>query len=176
MKTRTGFVSNSSASSFVVAFKKIPEDADELRQMLFGDDDVREVDGHKSLTVELSAVIFHDVMKQFVELPHPNEILLRSLRPHGCDLAEKEEPEEYAAWISLFHTGASKEEMNAASERSESAIRRASAKILEELKREANGAHFLVFEYNDYSGDDLEYVLTNGNPFAALPNRTADSH
>lgn len=37
MRYRTGFVSNSSSSSFVVAFDKIPESAEELRQMLFGD-------------------------------------------------------------------------------------------------------------------------------------------
>ncbi len=35
MKTRTGFVSNSSSSSFVVAFNKVPETQEELREQLF---------------------------------------------------------------------------------------------------------------------------------------------
>jgi hypothetical protein len=38
MKIRDGFVSNSSSSSFVVAFKKTPESAEELQKLLFGDE------------------------------------------------------------------------------------------------------------------------------------------
>lgn len=39
MKTRSGFVSNSSSSSFIVGFKKdsMPKDTEELRKILFGD-------------------------------------------------------------------------------------------------------------------------------------------
>lgn len=36
MKIRSGFVSNSSSSSFIVALKKRPETADELRELFFG--------------------------------------------------------------------------------------------------------------------------------------------
>jgi len=37
VKKRQGFVSNSSSSSFVVAFPEIPETVDEMRMLLFGD-------------------------------------------------------------------------------------------------------------------------------------------
>lgn len=37
MKIRNGFVSNSSSSSFIVAFDKYPENADDMRKLLFGD-------------------------------------------------------------------------------------------------------------------------------------------
>lgn len=40
MKTRHGFVSNSSSSSFIVAFDKVPESQEELKVMLFGDAEV----------------------------------------------------------------------------------------------------------------------------------------
>ncbi len=36
MKIRTGFVSNSSSSSFVIAFPHKPESAEDVKQMLFG--------------------------------------------------------------------------------------------------------------------------------------------
>jgi len=38
MKHRNGFVSNSSSSSFIVAFKKAPESAEELHRFMFPND------------------------------------------------------------------------------------------------------------------------------------------
>ncbi len=40
MKIRSGFVSNSSSSSFIVAFEKLPESAEEIKQMLFGNQEI----------------------------------------------------------------------------------------------------------------------------------------
>ena len=40
MKIRNGFVSNSSSSSFVVAFDKKPETVEELKKLLFGEEEV----------------------------------------------------------------------------------------------------------------------------------------
>ena len=37
MKIRTGFISNSSSSSFIVVFPKKPQSADEVREMMFGE-------------------------------------------------------------------------------------------------------------------------------------------
>jgi len=38
MKTRNGFVSNSSSSSFIVAFDKVPTTIEEMKVLLFGED------------------------------------------------------------------------------------------------------------------------------------------
>lgn len=40
MKIRNGFVSNSSSSSFVVAFDAKPQSVEELKKLLFGDEEV----------------------------------------------------------------------------------------------------------------------------------------
>ena len=38
MKIREGFVSNSSSSSFIVAFKEVPKSEQELKELLYGDE------------------------------------------------------------------------------------------------------------------------------------------
>ena len=37
MKKRLGFVSNSSSSSFIITFDKVPETVEELKELLFED-------------------------------------------------------------------------------------------------------------------------------------------
>jgi len=40
MKIRSGFVSNSSSSSFIVAFPSVPNTVEELQEMIFGDEKI----------------------------------------------------------------------------------------------------------------------------------------
>jgi hypothetical protein len=61
MKIRTGFVSNSSSSSFIVAFAKVPESQEELQQMLFGDDEKFSIYGDAFLTADVAAVVWRDL-------------------------------------------------------------------------------------------------------------------
>lgn len=72
MKTRSGFVSNSSSSSFIVVFPHKPATVDELRNMIFGDRDPKEImspswdDKNEFLyTIEdLSTQIFKDLNRR----------------------------------------------------------------------------------------------------------------
>jgi hypothetical protein len=64
MKIRTGFVSNSSSSSFIVAFQRIPQNVDELRVMMFGDRKTHaEVDEPVS-TYVLADIVWSDLQGQ----------------------------------------------------------------------------------------------------------------
>lgn len=65
MKTRNGFVSNSSSSSFIVALDKIPKSKNDIKKMFYkGVDKSMWFDAEKTIgTNVLSGVIWNDIKK-----------------------------------------------------------------------------------------------------------------
>lgn len=78
MKTRNGFVSNSSSSSFVVGFKKdqLPKNAEEMRKLLYGE--LKEVGewGEFISTERLAKRVWEDFEKQEPATP---EVIMENL-------------------------------------------------------------------------------------------------
>lgn len=70
MKIRNGFVSNSSSSSFIVAFDKDPESSEELRKIIFGNEKTHE--GYS--TTEIADYVFADIKQQRVNRDRINLI------------------------------------------------------------------------------------------------------
>ena len=67
MKIRAGFVSNSSSSSFVVAFPKQPESAQDVLEMLFPGqkpDDIISIYDYSKTCKEIADRVWVDVRKQ----------------------------------------------------------------------------------------------------------------
>ena len=64
MKRREGFISNSSSSSFLVAFDKIPTSVEELQKMLFGDYERYGYYEKSYSTKEISEIVFKDMKKE----------------------------------------------------------------------------------------------------------------
>ena len=63
MKVRTGFVSNSSSSSFVAGFKTIPRSIEDVKHMLFGDSEwyCAPYDDEKYSTERVAETVFNDM-------------------------------------------------------------------------------------------------------------------
>jgi len=64
MKFRNGFVSNSSSSSFVVAFPKVPTSVEEVCQMMFGDNQVHYGWDKTYPTIQIAERVFQDIEEQ----------------------------------------------------------------------------------------------------------------
>jgi hypothetical protein len=64
MKTRTGFVSNSSSTSFLVGFEKVPETAEELEKLLYGESGIVEGYRNSYTTKALASYVFDDMIRQ----------------------------------------------------------------------------------------------------------------
>jgi len=61
MKIRKGFVSNSSSSSFLVAFSKIPKTVDKMRILLFGEKEEIRMYDYSMTTQEIAKRVFNDL-------------------------------------------------------------------------------------------------------------------
>ena len=66
MKKRSGFVSNSSSSSFLLGFEKLPQSPEELRELLWPSETVLECYDYYVAIDEAAKIVFHDI-KQFLE-------------------------------------------------------------------------------------------------------------
>lgn len=64
MKSRSGFVSNSSSSSFIIGFDTKPKSAAELCELLFGDMDFVQYYDRAYSTTDIANVIFNDLKGQ----------------------------------------------------------------------------------------------------------------
>lgn len=62
MKIRNGFVSNSSSSSFIVAFNDVPKSEKELQDLLFGEEKTIGVFDYKVPTKDISLIVFNDLL------------------------------------------------------------------------------------------------------------------
>lgn len=81
MKIRMGFVTNSSSSSFIVAFDKVPNNWEEVLEMLFGSDkETVEEYGLSMETKEVAQRVFDDISKQT-----PNNLKELKETFHGFD-------------------------------------------------------------------------------------------
>jgi hypothetical protein len=107
MKTRNGFVSNSSSSSFVVVWPHAPSSADDVHEMLFDHERKLEVVYERSLSSrEVAGVVWEDFLVQ-QDQEYKEEQLNTAFSgcemPHAAELADLRrkiaaEPDDYEAY------------------------------------------------------------------------------
>jgi len=163
MKIRNGFVSNSSSSSFVVAFKKIPKSVEEVQKLLFTDQALHSYYEHKYTTHEIAEQVFRDIQEH---------------RPIKLRTVTKEVASGYYEGRPEFPMGVGSNDLPAwrkawtAWEHDYKAFARA---VAEEFWKENQGKFTYRFQYSDNDGE-FWGMMEHSGIFERLPHLEISHH
>lgn len=168
MKTRNGFVSNSSSSNFIVAFSQVPETIDELKHMMFGDVETIEAlwDWQNPVsTHEMAEVVFRDMEKGEVDhqriveevkmgwfpgCPHYS-----TLYPYNRNEDDEKRKNDWNDFQKIWD-----EQCN---------------KVAQDFMDKHPDVHFFVFSYSDNDGELYE-AMEHGEIFDKIPHLCISHH
>lgn len=161
MKVRRGFVSNSSSSSFIVAFPSKPESAAELQEMLFGDQETYPCPYYdKGWTARhIAEVVWRDLeeqspltLEQVAEKSEGGWIDGQPDFNDFCDKKGETDWDAYEAAVSVF-------------------ARKYASRFIDQHP----DAVFFAFEYSDNDGD-MYVAMEHGTLFDKLPHSRISRH
>jgi len=149
MKLRKGFVSNSSSSSFIVAFYKIPNSIEELQEVLFG--------SVKSISIYDKTISSKYASKRvFNDMKNKGLVIDRKL-------IEDEIKKGYISRCSDYY------------DNYKDYIKRRNKKasqLTNDFLTTNEGANFFIFEYSDHN----DTVMEHGDIFFRLPHIRVNKH
>ncbi len=183
MKIRNGFVSNSSSSSFVVAFPRRPKSAEDVREILFGDlkhfpPDARV--NHEAMVLELDGDELIRAKERGVYLTKQiAQTVWEDLKPQRANCKRRiKETFRYSEYISFdkFRKPGSSGNYDdidwKAHERAQEAI---DQRNYTDAMRQFEGQLVYLFSYADENGSYFS-VMEHGGIFNKLPHEQISNH
>lgn len=164
MKTRQGFVSNSSSSSFIVALDKIPKSKDDVKQIFYKGFDKSMCDCTEKLeeTDKLSEILWNDIKKQ---KPTKSVKKLAEVISHGS-VIDCLEPDSDDYVNSKTLKGWDKYQI----------VRDEYTKLMAKMFLNANKKrHIYIFHYGDEDGNIFGH-LEHGDTFEFVRHLTICRH
>ncbi len=182
MKTRNGFVSNSSSSSFVVAFRELPKDVRELEQMLFNDFRGEVCDAwfnHSATTAELTWQIWEDMQRKLeagAVNPNDEQLLREFMHSLGYDEVRMILDAEFGENFCSFCPETPEEDLKNYEDLREDLHGMFAEKALKDFRQWCcEETTVFVFEYGDSHGDcqgRVGTVLETGDVFRNICPRS----
>jgi hypothetical protein len=162
-KVRTGFVTNSSSSSFIVAFDEMPSSINELQGLLFDEGQINvEVYDRSISCTEAAGIVFNDMQNQ---KPNDMKEIMSALEGYFEDAPDYNDyTKDYD-----FKSKEYKEAMARYEEDSKAFIM---AKI-KRFKKDNRNRDIYVFSYADDGG---QVVMEHGDIFSHLPHIRISHH
>lgn len=163
MKYRNGFVSNSSSSSFLVAFPRNPKSAKDVQEMVFGDTKsfVHPYDSAIYTAEQVSQVIWDEVDKQ---IPNNRNIIASAMHnvlvDNYRDFETPAENPQYPGDYEFDHEG----------------YTLANNKKITDFMNNNNGCFFYHFEYSDDDGGAMSCAMEHGDLFRNLRHLVSSNH
>ena len=167
MKIRQGFVSNSSSSSFIVAFSEMPSSKEELQKMLFGDEQsyFGYFEDQPYPTSMVAETVWNDMQNQC-----PNDAVKIGDRIGGYFDDMPANP-----YDTLRHKDFSEKEWNKILDDYYEEVNRFTSEKMRQFMDKNKGCFIYVFEYSDNEGD-YQSALEHGRLFHRLVHLTASHH
>ena len=169
MKIRSGFVSNSSSSSFLVAFDKRPKTSKKLQEMMFNKIEERKdpYDDKKFYkTNEIAEQVFKDLKKQ------KPTTLKKAIEAVSCSwFSTRPKFENYRIDKKANDEGLKNYDMKAFNKD----LLYKSTKVAEDFFEENKGKKIYIFTYSDKDGDFFIF-MEHGNIFKKLEHLRLSHH
>jgi hypothetical protein len=166
VKIRAGFVSNSSSSSFVVAFPTIPHSVEEIKQLLFADKEIYSYEfspkDESYTTQRVSETVASDMMSQS---PVTYDEIVETIRcGHVNGMPEFDYPsnlsqKDYHKWC----------------EEHDKLCYEFAKKTADEFIKQNKGKYFYIFHYADEDGS-YGSALEHGPLFDKMPCLAISNH
>lgn len=162
MKIKSDHITNSSSSSFIVAFDKLPETAEEMRKILFDENQIlfkspyvfddKDVEGWA--VEDVAEIVFEQT-----KLALADDVLDELCEIADDDWEQFEDADGKLDWVALR-----KHRRNVAEE-----------KMKHLIKNDWKNKLVCIYEYSDNDGE-LQTAMEHGNLFRRLPHIRISKH
>jgi hypothetical protein len=182
MKTRNGFVSNSSSSSFIVAFPRLPSSVEDMKRILFGNDEVYSSpwtwdDPPRYSAMEVAERVYNDLLQYLKEHTVNDEKEITETLSHGWYVVG-DAGSRFGFETLKYPTapeGETPEQMHERWNKYSDELLRRSKIITERFLKTNKHRMTFVFHYSDQDGR-FDSALEHGGLFDRLDHLVSSEH